>query len=60
MRHKIPLQQKIVLKLREIPALWKAKKEEKKHLPTTKELLKEEKQFERNGKLMRRLIMKKK
>jgi len=60
MRQKIPLTQRIALKLREIPALWRARKQEKTHIPTKKEILKEEKQFEKQGKTMRKIILRKK
>lgn len=60
MRQKIPLGQRIRLRLREIPALWRAKKQEKVHIPTKKDIIKEKKQFEKEGKAMRKIILRKK
>ncbi|MFA6887925.1 MAG: hypothetical protein WC254_00330 [Candidatus Woesearchaeota archaeon] len=59
MRVKIPLSQRIALKLREIPALWRAKKQEKIQIPTKKQAIKEEKQFEKEVKLMKKIILQK-
>ncbi len=60
MRQKIPLAQRIALKLREIPALWRAKKQENVYIPTKKDILKQEKQFEKQAKSMKKIILRKK
>ena len=56
-RTKLKLRQKIKIKAKEIPALLRAKKEEKKHLPTTSEIQKEHKAFEKYALLMKKLIL---
>lgn len=58
-KDRIPLQQKIKLKLREIPALLRAKIQERKHIPTLQELKEEEKLFEKEALSMKPFILKK-
>ncbi len=59
-RTKLPLYTRIRFKLREIVALRRAKKEEKKHLPTTKDILKGQQKFEQEAQTMKKMILKKK
>ena len=57
---KLPFTQKIKLKLKEIPALLRAKIQERKHIPTLKEIQAEEKLFEKEALSMKKFILKKK
>ncbi len=56
---RLKLREKIKIKLLEIPALRRAKKEETQHIPTAVELKKETHEFEEEGLSLRSLILKK-
>ncbi len=56
-RTKLKLRQKIKIKAKELPALLRAKREEKKHLPTAPEIQKEHKEFEKYALLMKKFIL---
>ena len=56
-RSKLKLRQKLKIKVKEIPALLRAKKEEKKHIPTDKELSQEQHLFEKYALSMKKFIM---
>ncbi len=58
--NKLKLREKIKIKAREIPALLRAKKEEKKHIVSDKELSQEQHLFEKYALLMKKLIVRKK
>lgn len=58
-RKRLKLRQKIKIKLLEWPALHRAKKEEKQHIPTLGELKKETHEFEEEAVFLRSLIRKK-
>lgn len=58
-RTKLPLKKRIKIKLKKIPALLRAKKEEKKHLVSDKELYSEQKIFEKEAESMKKFILKK-
>lgn len=57
-RTKLPFKKKIKIKLKELPALLRAKKEEKKHIPTDKEIVQEQHEFEKYALSMKKLILK--
>lgn len=57
---RLPFKKRIKVKLKEIPALLRAKKEEKKHLVSDKELSSEQNLFEKYALSMKRFILKKK
>lgn len=56
--NKLKLREKIKIKAREIPALLRAKKEEKKHIPTFEELKKETTEFEKEALSLNKFILK--
>lgn len=56
---RLKLRQKVKIKLLELPALYRAKKEEKQHIPTLGELKKETHEFEKEAVFLRSLIRKK-
>jgi hypothetical protein len=58
-RDRLKFLEKIKIKLLEWPALLRAKKEEKQHLPTFQELKKETHEFEKEAIALRSLIRKK-
>lgn len=58
-RDRLKLLEKLKIKLLEVFALHRAKKEEKYHLPTVRELKKETHEFEEEGLSLRSLILKK-
>ncbi len=58
-RDRLKLLEKIKIKLLEWPALLRAKKVEKQHLPTFQELKKETHEFEEEAVALRSLIRKK-
>ncbi len=58
-QNKLKLREKFKIKAKEIPALLRAKKEEKKHIPSDKELMKEQHEFEKEALSLKRFILKK-
>lgn len=58
-KDKLSLYKKIRIRLREIPALVHAKKEEQVHVPTFSELKKETQEFEKEGFSLKSLILRK-
>lgn len=58
-KNKLKLRQKLKIKARELPALLRAKKEEKKHIPTFEELKKETTEFEKEALSLNKFIIKK-
>lgn len=58
-KDKLSLYKKIRIRLREIPALLHAKKEEEVHVPTFSELKKETREFEEEGYSLKPLILRK-
>ncbi len=56
-KDKLSIPYKIRIKLKEIPALFRATKEEKKHIPTFSEIQKEQKGFEKEALSMRKFIL---
>lgn len=56
-RNKLKLRQKLKIKVKEIPALLRAKREEKIHVPTFSELKKETHEFEKEGYSLKRVIL---
>ncbi|MEK6867559.1 MAG: hypothetical protein AABX98_01935 [Nanoarchaeota archaeon] len=57
---KLKLRQKLKIKVKEIPALLRAKREEKKHLVSDKELSQEQHEFEKYALSMKKFILKRK
>ncbi|MBI5002543.1 hypothetical protein HZC31_04100 [Candidatus Woesearchaeota archaeon] len=58
-KNKLKLRQRIKIKAREVPALLRAKKEEKKHIPTFEELRNETKEFEKEALSLSKIILRK-
>ena len=58
-RNKLKLGQKVKIRAREFPALLRAKKEEKKHIPTFEELRNETKEFEKEALSLSKIILQK-
>ena len=58
-RNKLKLRQKVKIRARELPALLRAKKEEKKHIPTFEELRNETKEFEKEALSLSKIILRK-
>ena len=58
-RNKLKLRQRVKIKAREFPALLRAKKEEKKHIPTFEELRNETKEFEKEALSLSKIILQK-
>ncbi len=58
-KNKLKLRQKVKIKARELPALLRAKKEEKKHIPTFEELRSETKEFEKEALSLSKIILQK-
>lgn len=56
-RNKLKLRQKLKIKAKEIPALLRAKREEKTHIPTASELQKETKEFEKEALSLKKFIL---
>lgn len=56
-RTKLKLRQKLKIKAKELPALLRAKREEKKHLVSDKELSQEQHLFEKYALLMKKFIL---
>lgn len=56
-RTRLKLRQKIKIKAKELPALLRAKREERKHLVSNKELSQEQHLFEKYALSMKRFIM---
>ncbi len=54
---KLPFKKKVKIKLKELPALFRARKEEKKHLLSDKELLSEQHSFEKYAMSMKKFIL---
>ncbi len=57
-KNKLKLRQKVKIKVKRIPALLRAKKEEKKHIPTFEELKRETKEFEKEALSLNKFIIK--
>ena len=58
-RNKLKLRQKVKIRARELPALLRAKKEEKKQIPTFEELRNETKEFEKEALSLSKIILQK-
>ena len=56
-KNKLKFRQKVKIKAREFPALLRAKREEKKHIPTFEELRKETNDFEKEAISLRKIIL---
>ena len=56
-KNKLKFRQKVKIKTREFPALLRAKREEKKHIPTFEELRKETNDFEKEAISLRKIIL---